>query len=150
MNSSQNKPQPPIFTGHTIFIVSAVQFLAPFMMSAVGVALPTIGRFYGASAVSLALVEMVYMLAVTLFLLPVGRLADIMGRKKIFVSGVALFALATILLPFSPSIDIFIAIRFLQGIGVSCTVSTSVAILSSVVPKENGAKPWGLLWLVCI
>ncbi len=149
MNSSQNKPQPPIFTGHTIFIVSAVQFLAPFMMSAVGVALPTIGRFYGASAVSLALVEMVYMLAITLFLLPVGRLADIMGRKKIFVSGVALFALATILLPFSPSIGIFIAIRFLQGIGVSCTVSTSVAILSSVVPKEKRGKAMGII-VACV
>ncbi|MGD9823186.1 MFS transporter [Desulfobacter sp.] len=149
MNSSTNKPRSRISTGHTIFIVSAVQFLAPFMMSAVGVALPTIGRFYGASAVSLALVEMVYMLAVTLFLLPLGRLADITGRKKIFVSGVALFALATILLPFSPSIGIFIAIRFLQGIGVSCTVSTSVAILSSVVPKEKRGKAMGII-VACV
>nr|WP_320190068.1 MFS transporter [uncultured Desulfobacter sp.] len=149
MNRRNRKPHPKISTGHTIFIVSAVQFLAPFMMSAVGVALPTIGRFYGASAVSLALVEMVYMLAVTLFLLPVGRLADITGRKKIFVSGVALFALATILLPFSPSIDIFIAIRFLQGIGVSCTVSTSVAILSSVVPKEKRGKAMGII-VACV
>lgn len=149
MKIRRTKPHPRISTRHTIFIVSAVQFLAPFMMSAVGVALPTIGRFYGASAVSLALVEMAYMLAVTLFLLPVGRLADITGRKKIFVLGVALFALATILLPFSPSITIFIAIRFLQGIGVSCTVSTSVAILSSVVPKEKRGKAMGII-VACV
>lgn len=149
INSSKNRPGPRISTTHTIFIVSVVQFMAPFMMSAVGVALPTIGRFYGASAVSLALVEMVYMLAITLFLLPVGRLADITGRKKIFVSGVGLFALATILLPFSPSIGIFIAIRFLQGIGVSCTVSTSVAILSSVVPKEKRGKAMGII-VACV
>lgn len=149
MNSRNIKPHPEISTGHTIFIVSAVQFLAPFMMSAVGVALPTIGRFYGASAVSLALVEMVYMLAVTLFLLPMGRLADITGRKKIFVSGVVLFAVATSLLPFSPSIDIFIAVRFLQGIGVSCTVSTSVAILSSVVPKGKRGKAMGII-VACV
>ena len=149
MKIRKTKPHPRISTSHTIFIVSAVQFLAPFMMSAVGVALPTIGRHYEASAVSLALVEMVYMLAVTLFLLPVGRLADITGRKKIFVSGVALFALATILLPFSPTITIFIAIRFLQGIGVSCTVSTSVAILSSVVPKEKRGKAMGII-VACV
>ena len=92
---------------------------------------------------------MVYMLAITLFLLPVGRLADISGRKKIFVSGVALFTLATILLPFSPSIAIFIAIRFLQGIGVSCTVSSSVAILSSVVPKEKLGKAMGII-VACV
>ena len=149
MTRSRKRPKPRISTGHTIFIVSAVQFLAPFMMSAVGVALPTIGRFYGASAVSLALVEMVYMLAVTLFLLPIGRFADITGRKKVFVSGVALFALATILLPFSPSINIFIAGRFLQGIGVSCTVSTSVAILSSVVPRETRGKAMGII-VACV
>ena len=75
--------------------------------------------------------------------------ADITGRKKIFVSGVGLFALATILLPFSPSIGIFIAIRFLQGIGVSCTVSTSVAILSSVVPKEKRGKAMGII-VACV
>lgn len=149
MNSSTNKPQSRISTSHTLFIVSAVQFLAPFMMSAVGVALPSLGRFYGASAVSLALVEMVYMLAITLFLLPLGRLADITGRKKMFVSGVALFTLATVLLPFSPSIGIFIGIRFLQGIGVSCTVSTSVAILSSVVPKEKRGKAMGII-VACV
>ena len=133
----------------TIFIVSSVQFLAPFMMSAVGVALPTIGEFYGASAVSLALVEMIYMLAVTLFLLPLGRFADIKGRRIVFISGVALFSIATILLPFSPSINVFIAIRFLQGIGVSCTVSTSVAILSSVVPKEKRGKAMGII-VACV
>ncbi|MGM0653870.1 MAG: MFS transporter [Thermodesulfobacteriota bacterium] len=149
MNSRNNKPQSRISRRHTIFIVSAVQFLAPFMMSAVGVALPTIGGFYGASAVSLALVEMIYMLAITLFLLPVGRLADITGRKRIFVSGVALFALATTLLPFSPSIGIFIVIRFVQGIGVACTVSTSVAILSSVVPKEKRGKAMGII-VACV
>ncbi len=146
MSGNSNNAQA---SGSTIFIVSSVQFLAPFMMSAVGVALPTIGRFYGASAVSLALVEMVYMLAVTLFLLPVGRFADITGRKRVFISGVALFTIATILLPFSPSIGIFIAIRFLQGIGVSCTVSTSVAILSSVVPKEKRGKAMGII-VACV
>ena len=88
-NSSQNASK--LSGAATIFIVSSVQFLAPFMMSAVGVALPTIGKFYGASAVSLALVEMIYMLAVTLFLLPLGRFADIKGRRIVFISGVVLF-----------------------------------------------------------
>ena len=149
MTRSRKRPKPRISTGHTIFIVSAVQFLAPFMMSAVGVALPTIGRFYGASAVSLALVEMVYMLAVTLFLLPIGRFADITGRKKVFVSGVALFALATILLPFSPSINIFycrpvspghwrIMYGFhLRGHPLFCGTE-----------RRHAAKPWASSWHV--
>ena len=60
-----------------LFVVSAVQFLTPFMLSALGVALPAIGRDFSASAVQLGLVETVYILAFSLLLLPAGRLGDI-------------------------------------------------------------------------
>ncbi len=133
----------PVSSGTTLFIVSAVQFLAPFMMSAVGVALPAIGQFYTASAVSLSLVEMTYILALSLFLLPAGRLADIYGRKKMFTTGVIIFTLATTLLPFAPSIWVFIAFRFLQGVGASFNISTSIAILSAVFPKEHRGRAMG-------
>ncbi len=133
----------------TLIVVAAVQFLAPFMMSAVGVALPTIGRFYNASAVSLGLVEMVYVLALALFLLPMGRIADIYGRKKIFITGVALFALATALLPFAKTIEMFIYLRFLQGAGASLNISTSIAILSAVVPKERRGRAMGII-VACV
>ena len=128
-----------------LFIVSAAQFLAPFMMSAVGVALPTIGRFYSASAVSLGLVEMVYILAVALFLLPAGRLADIHGRKKVFITGVTLFTMATAMLPFASSIEMFIGFRFFQGVGASLNISTSIAILSAVFPKERRGRAMGII-----
>ena len=133
----------------TLIVVAAVQFLAPFMMSAVGVALPTIGRFYNASAVSLGLVEMIYVLALALFLLPVGRIADIYGRKKIFISGVALFAFATALLPFASSIEMFICLRFFQGAGASLNISTSIAILSAVFPKERRGRAMGII-VACV
>ncbi|MBA4369865.1 MAG: MFS transporter, partial [Desulfobacterium sp.] len=76
-----------------LFVVSAVQFLTPFMLSAVSVALPSIGREFSASAVQLGLVETVYILAFSLFLLPAGRLGDIYGRKRIFIIGILVFTL---------------------------------------------------------
>ncbi|WP_319523878.1 MFS transporter [uncultured Desulfosarcina sp.] len=149
MNNANNTDPARTSPAATLFVVSAVQFLAPFMMSAVGVALPTIGRFYGASAFSLGLVEMVYILAVTLFLLPMGRLADIVGRKKIFIAGVALFTIATAMLPFAPTIETFIAFRFLQGIGSSCNISTSIAILSAVFPQKTRGRAMGVI-VACV
>ena len=81
-----NTPSQPQESGlATLVVVSAVQFLAPFMMSSVGIALPAIGREISANAVELGLVETIYILAVALFLLPAGRLGDILGRKKTFL-----------------------------------------------------------------
>ena len=74
--------EPANSPGITLFVVSAVQFLTPFMMSAVGVALPAIGHDFQAGAVELGLVEMLYILAFGMIMLPAGRLADIHGRKK--------------------------------------------------------------------
>ncbi len=127
------------------FVVAAVQFLTPFMMSAVGVALPTLGSEFSAGAVQLGLVEMVYILAVSLMLLPVGRFADIHGRKKVFISGTVFFIIATFFLALSPTIEIFILLRFLQGAGASLVTATSVAILSSVIPPEQRGKAMGIV-----
>lgn len=69
-----------------LWVIAAVQFLTPFMFSAIGVALPTIGREFSAGAVQLGLIEMVYTLALALLLLPIGRFADIHGRRRIFLS----------------------------------------------------------------
>lgn len=133
----------------TLFIVSASQFLTPFMMSAVGVALPTIGRHYNASAVSLGLIETVYILALSLFLLPAGRIADIYGRKKMFLTGVTIFTITTALLPFATSINSFIIIRFFQGAGASLNISTSIAILSAVFPPGKRGKAMGII-VACV
>ncbi|BCS96726.1 MFS transporter [Desulfoluna limicola] len=143
MNS--HNPEKPLSPAVTIFVVSAVQFLTPFMMSAVGVALPAIGKEFSAGAVQLGMVEMVYILAVSLIMLPAGRMADIHGRKKIFVLGTVLFIVATLLLALAPTIGTFILFRFLQGTGASMVTATSVAILSSVIPPAQRGKAMGIV-----
>lgn len=129
----------------TLFVVSAVQFLTPFMMSAVAVALPTIGREFTASAVQLGLAETVYVLALSIFLLPAGRLGDIHGRRKIFIVGVGLFTLATFLLSTAWSMNVFLLFRFLQGCGAAMISGTSVAILSAVFPPAKRGKAMGII-----
>jgi len=136
-------PEKNISPAVTIFVVSVIQFLTPFMMSAVGVALPAIGHEFSAGAVQLGLVEMVYILAVSLIMLPAGRMGDIHGRKKIFVAGSVIFTVATLFLAMAPTIGTFIFFRFLQGSGASMVTATSVAILSSVIPPSKRGKAMG-------
>jgi MFS family permease len=128
-----------------LFVVAAVQFLTPFMFSAVGVALPAIGREFSATAVELGLIEMIYILAVALFLLPVGRFADIHGRKRVFITGIITITLATIALSLAPTIELFILFRFMQGIGAALITSTSFAILTSVFPKSHLGRAMGIV-----
>lgn len=129
----------------TLFVVSAVQFLTPFLASAVSVALPVIGHEFHAGAMQLSLIQLIYILAVSSLLLPIGRFADIHGRKKIFILGVTLLTLSTILITFANTIQLFILFRFIQGIGAAMITSTSVAILTSVFPKEKRGKAMGII-----
>jgi EmrB/QacA subfamily drug resistance transporter len=128
-----------------LFVVSAVQFLTPFMLSAVGVALPAIGREFSASAVQLGLVETVYIFAFSLFLLPSGRLGDIYGRRRIFTIGILVFTAGTVLLSLAFTIESFIVFRFFQGCGGAMISGNSVAILASVFPPANRGRAMGII-----
>ena len=126
-------------------VVCIVQFITPFMMSAVGIALPAIGKTLSASAFELGLAEMVYILGVTLLLMPAGQLADIFGRRKVFLAGLAGFSITTTLLAASRSMEIFLVLRFLQGVTSALITTTSFAILSSVIPAARRGRSMGIV-----
>src|SRR5947209_14159590 len=83
----------------------------------VNVALPSIQRDLGFSQSSLAWVVNAYLIAFGGLLLLVGRLGDLIGRKRIFLAGVALFTLASILCGVAQSQGLLVGARFVQGIG---------------------------------
>lgn len=133
-----------VSTTATLVIVCIVQFVVPFMMSAVGIALPSIGRDYHSSAILLSACITAYVLSLSIFMLPVSRIADIYGRKLIFSIGIGINALTTLAIALSPNIYIFIFIRFIQGMAGAMIFSTSVAILSSVFPIERRGSALGI------
>jgi MFS family permease len=143
---SQKKTPSPFLI---LYVVASVQFLTPFMMSATGVALPAIGREFNAGAVHLGLIEMVYILAVTLLLLPSGRFADIHGRKKIFITGASIMTVATLFLAMSMNIRFFIVLRFFQGVGAAMITATSMAIITSVIPRHKLGQAMGII-IACV
>jgi EmrB/QacA subfamily drug resistance transporter len=119
-------------------------FLMPFMMSAVGIALPAIGREFSASALQLGLVETSYVLSASIFLLAMGRFGDIHGRRKIFQAGLLTFSAFGGLISQAWSIETVIILRFLQGMGGAMVMATTMAIVVSVFPPAERGKALGI------
>ncbi|MCK4984365.1 MAG: MFS transporter, partial [Desulfobacterales bacterium] len=78
-------------------IASLSSFITPFMMSSINIAMPDIGKEFNADAVMLSWIAASYLLASAVTLVPFGKLADIYGRKKIFVLGMSLFTITSLL-----------------------------------------------------
>jgi len=122
-----------------LVIVSLSSFLTPFSGSSFNLALPSIAAEYSLDAISMSWASLAYLLASAMFLIPFGRLADMYGRKKVFLTGIILFTASSTLLGLFPSSSTLVAFRALQGIGSSMIFGTSLAILVSVsAPQDRG------------
>jgi len=81
-----------------------------------------------------------YLLAVTVTLLPAGRLADIWGRKRITVVGLTVLVISAVLCAAAPTVETLIACRVLQGIGGGLVLANVMAEITAVFPKQEGRK----------
>ncbi|MDR2054901.1 MAG: MFS transporter [Desulfovibrio sp.] len=122
-----------------IFAVCTAQFFMPFMMAGVNTVLPPLGVSLNASARELSLVGTFYSLGLVVFQLAAGRLGDIWGRRRVFMWGVALFALAGGALGFVSSVPLFLALRFMQGMGGALFNASGLALLASASSPDRRA-----------
>jgi len=127
-----------------LIIAIIAAFLTPFDLSAVNIALPSMGQEYSMDAVALGWVATAYLLTSAVFLLPFGRIGDIYGRKKVFTLGLLLFTLASFFMVFSSSALMVIILRLVQGCGAALIFGTAVAILTSVTPPGERGRSLGL------
>jgi MFS family permease len=128
-----------------VLMVSAfAAFLVPFLTSAINLALPAIGEDLHVNAISLSWVVSSSLLASAIFLLPFGKLGDIIGRKKIFSLGLIIFTLATLLIVITHSFVSLIVLRTIQGFSSAMIFGTSLAILTSVFPAGERGRAMGI------
>ena len=125
-------------------IAVLTSFLAPFLISGVNIALPAIEKEFDLDAVALSWIVTSYLLSSAVFLLPIGKLADIRGQKPVFQAGIVIFTIATVLCGFAQSGMMLILLRVVQGLGASMTITTSAPILVSVFPPVERGKVLGL------
>ena len=128
-----------------LWIFGISGFLPPFMGAAVNIALPAIGKDFSLDVVTLGWVATAFILAAAVFLLPFGRLADIHGRKKIFLIGLILFVITSVLCGLSTSGIMLIIARSSQGLASAMIFGTSMAILTNVFPPQQRGKAIGII-----
>lgn len=114
-------------------------FSMPLMLSATNVALPNLANELQLSAVVLSWVPMIYLMASAMFVLSFGRLADMLGRKRIFIIGNACLIISSIFAALAESAMFLLIARCLQGISAAMLYATQIAIVSSVfLPPRRG------------
>jgi len=115
----------------------------------VNVALPSIQQDLGFSQSSLAWVVNAYLIAFGGLLLLAGRLGDLVGRKRIFLGGLALFTLASLLCGAAQSQDVLVAARFVQGVGGALTSAVILGMIVTLFPRpDEQAKAIGVFSFV--
>lgn len=117
--------------------------LAPFMVSGLVVALPAVGREFALSAADLAWVGAAFFLSAGAFLLPFGGLGDILGVRRLFSTGIGLYALTAALSALAPSAPVLLASRAATGVGAAMVFGTSLAFVSLVTPGEERGRAIG-------
>lgn len=119
-------------------------FLTPLAFASVNIALPTIGTEFSLNAVALNWVTTANLLAAAALLVPFGRIADIYGRKKIFLMGVILGAIVSFFCFFSRSGSWLIACQAFLGLSNAMIFGTGVAMLTSAYPGKERGRALGI------
>jgi EmrB/QacA subfamily drug resistance transporter len=101
------------------------------------IALPDLERSLHTSLLALVWVILAYLIAATVLVLMAGRLSDLFGRKRAYVGGFVLFALASLGAGFSPDANVLIVWRVLQGIGSAFLFANAAALVTDAFPKEE-------------
>ncbi len=127
-----------------LLVATLVSFVTPFTGAAANIALPAIGTDLGLDALMLSWVATGFLLTSAAFLIPLGRVADIHGRKRIFIIGVSVFTASSLGCALAPSAGVLISFRVLQGLGSAMIFGTGVAILTSVYPPGERGKVLGI------
>lgn len=125
--------------------ISISSFTSAFMMSSIHLALPAIQHEFSADAVSLSWIVTGHIIGSAAFFVPMGKFADIYGRKRIFIIGMTLFAIGTLLSGLASSVHALIGMRIFQGIASSLRLATGSAILISVFPESERGKALGIM-----
>ncbi len=119
-------------------------FMGQLDVSIVTLALPRIGTGLHAGVGTVRWVSLSYLLVLAGTLIPVGRLADRLGRKLLYTHGFAVFTLGSLLCGLAPSLGWLIAARVLQALGAALLQANSVALIAQSLPSRSLARGLGV------
>ena len=128
-----------------LFVLGLASFIALVDTTIAGIALPSMRRELGFSGADAQWILNGYALAFGGLLMLLGRAGDLWGRRRVFVAGLAVFALASLLGGFSWAPWVLIASRFLQGVGAAAFVPASLSLLGAAFAEgEERNRAFGV------
>ena len=125
--------------------LSLSMLLSSLGISIANVGLPTLVQAFGASFQAAQWVVLAYLLAVTTLIVSVGRLGDVIGRRRLLLAGIGLFTVAAMLCGVAPTLGWLILARALQGVGAAIMMALAMALVGETVPKAKTGSAMGLL-----
>ena len=125
--------------------LSLSMLLSSLGTSIANVGLPTLAQAFGASFQEVQWVVLAYLLAITTLIVSVGRLGDLIGRRRLLLAGIVLFTVASVLCGVAPTLWLLIAARAAQGLGAAVMMALTMAFVGETVPKARTGSAMGLL-----
>ncbi len=141
-------PATPVAPWPVFAAVALGTFMSTLDSSIVNVALPTLQHTFGVSVTTIGWVSLAYLLTLTLLLLPFGRLGDRIGRRRLFLAGLALFLVGSAACGFATSADTLIAARVLQALGASMASANATALVTAAFPPAMRGRALGMIGAV--
>lgn len=120
-------------------------FLATVDGSIINVSLPTLVRELNTEFAVVQWVVLAYLLTITCSMAAVGRLADMVGKKSIYMLGFGVFTLGSALCGLAPTVNWLISFRVLQASGAAMTMALGAAIVTEAFPPEERGRAMGLI-----
>ena len=120
-------------------------FMSPLDSSIVNVALPTLGKAFNVPITSVEWVVVAYLLIISTLLLTFGRLADMIGLKRVYVTGFVLFTIGSLACTLSWSIWSLVGFRVLQALGAAMMFAAGPAIITAAFPPTERGRALGLM-----
>ncbi len=141
-------PPPPNSPARSKYAVLAAvgtgSFMAALDSSIVNTVMPVVARDLGSSLDGVQWVLTIYLLVVSGLMLGFGRLGDMRGHKRVYLSGFGLFVAASALCGFAPALRWLVAARALQGVGAAMIIANTAAILTGNFPATERGRALGL------
>jgi EmrB/QacA subfamily drug resistance transporter len=132
------------YAGNVLFVVSLSTVLTALSGGLLNISLPVVVRYFHASALQASWLLLGSMLTVTALIIMFGRLADIFGRRPMYLTGAALMTVSSLAAAVAPDVTALIVVRIVQAVGVAMLLANLAAMLALTFPPERLPKVMGI------
>jgi EmrB/QacA subfamily drug resistance transporter len=136
------------YAWRALSVVGLASVFTALNQSTLNIALPEVVRHFDATSVQSSWILVSFSLVTTCVTLACGRLADVMGRRSMYLLGLTMFTIVSLLLGFSPNVDVLIALRVVQAIAGAMLLTNSAAIVSAAFPPSMLGRGLGI-YMAC-